>query len=508
MLPSKALKNDQKQLPRDTVDEQDPPPSYADTVSSSSGHYNYNTYPDSVHVYHGRTPTAPPEALVSFPHDSSSHEHQPRLDPPPPSNPNFYGATARYPNVADVGIDSLAGTLPSTSTRRIQSQQQTGEESECQALLNQQQPSSTLSSSLVARALLLLKMRTDSLRRKGVCFWLFVVIIGLVLLGAIMYQTESDHSMKRPRLPTPRRISLSSPYPLLPTYDHYVPGQDFEELPASKLLHLGFDFTSHRGQVHLVSTTGHVSWVSFQRQGRRKDTTLVVGHLSLNETDAQFFFYDDEKSSWYDTLIVVIHLCDHDRVNSLISVAVDSMPLFIVETRIDKMVQDIKFVARSATSDGIVGGRMGWHGRRLMVKVIGANQDMISGLLNATDSISLEITDIPGGKLETTKAVIAGNLIKIKSKNGQISMGALVQADRIELETLNSHIIAANIMARKSCSLQTVNGKIDAYFPTLEKESDILNVSTENAEIHIRTPQLFKQTFVSSTTGSVTVHSV
>ncbi|KAI8072474.1 hypothetical protein BC940DRAFT_316625 [Gongronella butleri] len=516
MLPSKALKSQEHlQQQHDDEVQQDPPPSYADTVATPSSPYA-NAYPTNINAFHQRTPTAPPESLLPRPSTSSS-------SPPLHDNhylqatasPYYYGATpasSGYPNVADADIETpserqpLLGTSP-TAPPPPPPPASTAIPPPPSSSDPPDHPANGFNGSILPKwrahaAKAWEKVPIWRWTTRRACIALLLVILVAIVLGIV----TDDEMVGHPSPPSlPGTINMRSPYPLLPSYRHYKDGDDFSDLAPSQLTYIGLDFTSHRGNIHLTTTDDPVSWISFQTGSQPEGMLLRTDHLSMNTSHADFtIHYGGGGGSWFDALTAVVHLCEHDRIDAQIAIATDSMNIHIPSY---DSVKDVKIVGRGPDVNFISNGN-GWEGRRLDIRMIGDNQQMASQKLNASDSIYLEVVGIAGGKFDIMKDITAGNAIHMRSENGHIVTfdNAALHADHVELITTNSAIEVRNIEARKSCTLRTENGKIDARFaPTTI--SDELRVVTANAHIELSVPGLVQKAHIASNTGSIAMHA-
>ncbi|KAI8076330.1 uncharacterized protein BX664DRAFT_344397 [Halteromyces radiatus] len=498
MLPSKALYGDDKKATTSINNDNNepPPPSYSESVGLGSAHSANSPYSSSPYVsgYHQRIPTAPPASLLLPPTDQQVTS--PSISP---SSPQPYNTA--YGSISTNNIPDANDYNDSHTNRPYE-----------------QQP--LISPSVSSRSPFLTSWKAikDSCHvrcmnrkriKKSLCL---LVIILIYLIFAFI-----NYCFKRSRGST--RVIMTSPYPLSPSHLEFLAhDKDLSKMPASSLTSLSLNFMTNAGEVHIVATDEPVSWISFSYQhqngwstsqggGGGDPSTLKAIFTVHNATSLSVVVDENTKHG----LVVVLHMSKHDRHDAAIMVEAQSMNIFMVGEDPVDMIEDLSIVL-SGSRPGLVlpAGNQGWRGKHLRIKLQGNNGAWTLPRMEASGTIDLELTGMAGGDLSVAGPIKAGDAIKLKAKNGRITMAnnaGSLEADVIELTTINSHLDASRLRPRRQCILRSTNGAIDATFlPAANQDLDVLDVQSINAAIHINSKVLSKRTLITSNLGSITMH--
>ncbi|CAO3593545.1 unnamed protein product [Absidia cylindrospora] len=486
MLPSKALYGNDKKPPsdndNDNIESHPPPPPYSEYSSSGYGS-----------GYHERTPTAPPASLLTAPENTPSHYSMPT----PHTNPAYptYGAvdaSARHvPDADDYTDNNTAPNSPSPAPQA------------CQIY---KRPFKIICDWY--RKNYYVNYVKTHWTKKGILLG-FVSLLFLVVIAANSNNDDIRSPPTDPRLPT--KVIMTSPYPLSPSHHAYAMNdtKEMTDLPTSTLTTLAVDFTSHRGELHLVPTDDPVSWLSFSSSGG--------GHIGPFSLDADFTLRNatttlhvviHNRSPTNGRLIAVLHVSPTDRQHARLIIKVDTMMVYAITEEPADMIQDIDLTLQGLGLQLTLPDGLGWKGKNMRVKLEGNNGSFGVSRLEASGTIALELTGMAGGDLILQES-IAAKKIKLTSRNGSIVMtkpGTTMTADTIDLSTTNSKILVSSIQARHACLLRTKNGNIDV---TLQNTAmlDRLDVQSENSAIHITTKMLIKRSSIISNLGSITMHA-
>jgi hypothetical protein len=351
---------------------------------------------------------------------------------------------------------------------------------------------------------------------------LYLIGIFVLVLFSSLILCEDDDDDAPPFVPgkVQSTVILTSPYPLTPFHTDYNNPDDLAHLPVSELTTLRIDFTTHSGELHIVSTEHPVTWLSFSTQKRlpigdgghrfELDSTFTQ---SLDNKTLDVMIKNDHTSG---QIVSILHVSRHDRQKGQLVVEVGDQAVYLVSQNPDAMVQDIDLTLKGST-EGVKfpSSSSGyWKGRSLRLKLLqGSTNSFVVPRLEASDTIELDVSGVAGGDIHLDQSIKAGRLIKLRTRNGSIVMSppAVMQAESIDLATTNSKLAVAGLQPTKSCSLRSVNGHIEATL--LAKDADtrleLLKAHTENAAIHLTVlSSQIKQTSLVSNLGSITMHAV
>ncbi|KAI8329134.1 hypothetical protein BC941DRAFT_211751 [Chlamydoabsidia padenii] len=493
MLPSKVLygKGDKKPSPDNNPMNQDPPPPPYSEHSNSSIYSGYNGG-----GYHERTPTAPPATLLDNHDDdeamvSSSSTSFP-FNPGYPIH-NSYGAVSppvrQAPDVDDYTNAPLSNNL------------------------SEQQHSPLSSTPLTTCSPTKLEKMLSSWRKNWRAKWTLYLIIIVLILYILLISVNNSNSdgengdISTPRLPGKKtirsKVMMTSPYPLSPSYMEYT-GDNLGSLPKSELTSLQMDFSTHSGEIHIVSTEDPVSWLSFTLTNHKP--------IDINDTLETTFIQPADNMSLKvvidsnnEPIVCVLHISRHDRQQGKLVIQVGDMSINMISQDPDEMIQDIELII---TTGSLTLPFNFWRGRSMRIQTKG-DKPLVLPRLEASDTIELSVEYM----LQLDQPISANRLIKVKTANGSIVSGTIMQADRIDLATVNSKLAVARLLPRHSCLLQSVNGQIEA---TIDDDDDDfisavgnLTIRTENSAIHLTSlsPHI-KSTSLASNLGSITMHAV
>lgn len=484
-----------------------PPPPYSEHNPSYSG------YSD-----HERTPTAPPASLI---HDSGDFDASSSTAPtfypmPSPSghHTNYGAVPTRY--VPDV--DEPIRNIPFIGNPPPQQQSQ--------PLLSP--PSSPLSALIQTSGegfqKTLGNFFQDAKKKWRKKWTLYLIGIFVLVLFSSLILCEGDYDAPPPFIPgkVQSTVMMTSPYPLSPFHTDYSDPDDLAHLPPSQLTTLRIDFSTHSGELHIVSTEDPVSWLSFSTQKRlpigdgghqfQLESTFT---RSLDNKTLDVMIKNDHTSG---QLVSILYMSRHDRQQGRLVVEVGDQGVYLVSQDPDVMVQDIDLTLKGST-EGVKlpssSNSSYWKGRNLRLKLLqGSTDSLVVPRLEASDTIELDVSGVAGGDIHLDQSIKAGRLIKLRTRNGSIVMSpsAIMQAESIDLATTNSKLAVAGLQPTKTCSLQTVNGHIEATLLANDDKNtrlELLKAHTENAAIHLTvlSPQI-KQTSLVSNLGSITMHAV